>query len=114
MKKAGQVRYWQYGLAGNSPNLAKSDPSRFVPQSEAYFSGSITLLGLELVDQNGNVIPATFTSDQGFNYLDVGSLSVPEPPSLVAWGMAALGLLAWRLASPGGANGDGGAGRGRG
>jgi len=28
-RKAGQVRYWQYGLAGNSPNLAKSDPSRF-------------------------------------------------------------------------------------
>ena len=28
-EKAGQVRYWQYGLAGNSPNLAKSDPSRF-------------------------------------------------------------------------------------
>lgn len=84
------------------------------PHSDADFSGSITLLGLELVDQNGNVIPATFTSDQGFNYLDVGTLSVPEPPSLVAWGMAALGLLAWRLASPGGANGDGGAGRGRG
>ena len=28
-RKAGRVRYWQYGLAGNSPNLAKSDPSRF-------------------------------------------------------------------------------------
>ena len=28
-RKAGQVRYWQYGLAWNSPNLAKSDPSRF-------------------------------------------------------------------------------------
>ncbi len=28
-QKAGQVRYWQYGLAGNSPNLAKSNPSRF-------------------------------------------------------------------------------------
>ena len=30
--KARQVRYWQYGLAGNSPNLAKSDPSRLRPQ----------------------------------------------------------------------------------
>ena len=28
-REAGQVHYWQYGLAGNSPNLAKSDPSRF-------------------------------------------------------------------------------------
>src|SRR5208282_1335178 len=27
--EAGQVRYWQYGQAKNSPDLAKSDPSRF-------------------------------------------------------------------------------------
>jgi len=27
--KAGRVRYWQYGLAGNSPNLAKRPASRF-------------------------------------------------------------------------------------
>ena len=28
-RKAGQVRYWQYGQAGDSPNLAISDLSRF-------------------------------------------------------------------------------------
>ena len=27
--KAGQVRYWQYGQAGEPPNLAISDLSRF-------------------------------------------------------------------------------------
>ena len=30
--KAGQVRYWQYGQAEKSPDLAISDPSRFRPQ----------------------------------------------------------------------------------
>ena len=28
--KAGQVRYWQCGQAGKSPDLAISDPSRFL------------------------------------------------------------------------------------
>src|SRR5271157_4644583 len=29
--KAGQVRYWQYGQAAKSPDLAISDLSRFAP-----------------------------------------------------------------------------------
>ena len=29
-REAGQVRYWQYGQAENSPDLAISDPSRFL------------------------------------------------------------------------------------
>ena len=32
-RKAGQVRYWQYGQAENSPDLAISDLSRFLPLS---------------------------------------------------------------------------------
>ena len=31
--KAGQVRYWQYGQAENSPDLAISDLSRFLFRS---------------------------------------------------------------------------------
>jgi hypothetical protein len=63
------------------------------PDSYAGFAGSITLLGLELVDQNGNYIPATFTSGQGFNYLDVGSLAVvPEPSTAV---VAVFGAVAF-------------------
>ena len=30
MREAGQVRYWQYGQAEKSPDLAVSDPSRFL------------------------------------------------------------------------------------
>ena len=30
-RKAGQVRYWQYGLAKSSPDLAILDLSRFRP-----------------------------------------------------------------------------------
>lgn len=71
------------------------------PSTVVDFKDSISLLGFELVDQNGDYVPATFTSDEGFNYADVGALpaaAVPEPSLLLLCGVAGLGLLTWRWA----------------
>ncbi len=68
------------------------------PGSYAFsnFGSTFTLLGFEIVDPDGKVIPSTIVSDSGINY-NYTPNSVPEPSSLVMLGLGIASLAGIRL-----------------
>jgi hypothetical protein len=67
--------------------------------SDTNFINTLTVLGVSVVDANGNVVPgATITADSGTNYNDITgdnvspSAGTPEPSSVLMLGVSMLAL----------------------